>query len=210
MYGQWLWKAGADMTQTEKTINYYNQNAASFASGTQDADMEELRRKFADKLRAESFILDFGCGSGRDTRAFLSDGFRVEALDGSKELCRIAEQYCGIPVRQMHFQDFSEKNRYDGIWACASILHLSMEELEAVFLKMADALRFHGIIYASFKYGEFEGERNGRYFTDMTERRLEELLKSVPHLRLEEAWLTTDVRPGRDAEKWLNVILRKA
>ena len=70
------------MTQTEKTINYYNQNAASFASGTQDADMEELRRKFADKLRAESFILDFGCGSGRDTRAFLSDGFRVEALDG--------------------------------------------------------------------------------------------------------------------------------
>ena len=173
------------MTQTEKTINYYNQNAASFASGTQDADMEELRRKFADKLRAESFILDFGCGSGRDTRAFLSDGFRVEALDGSEELCRIAEQYCGIPVRQMHFQDFSEKNRYDGIWACASILHLSMEELEAVFLKMADALRFHGIIYASFKYGEFEGERNGRYFTDMTERRLEELLKSVPHLRLE-------------------------
>ena len=127
MYGQWLWKAGADMTQTEKTINYYNQNAASFASGTQDADMEELRRKFADKLRAESFILDFGCGSGRDTRAFLSDGFRVEALDGSEELCRIAEQYCGIPVRQMHFQDFSEKNRYDGIWACASILHLSME-----------------------------------------------------------------------------------
>ena len=60
------------------------------------------------------------------------------------------------------------------------------------------------------KYGEFEGERNGRYFTDMTERRLEELLKSVPHLRLEEAWLTTDVRPGRDTEKWLNVILRKA
>ena len=158
----------------------------------------------------EITILDFGCGSGWDTRAFLSDGFRVEALDGSEELCRIAEQYCGIPVRQMHFQDFSEKNRYDGIWACASILHLSMEELEAVFLKMADALRFHGIIYASFKYGEFEGERNGRYFTDMTERRLEELLKSVPHLRLEEAWLTTDVRPGRDAEKWLNVILRKA
>ena len=117
MYCQWLWKAGADMSQTEKTINYYNQNAASFAFGTQDADMEELRRKFADKLGAESFILDFGCGSGRDTRAFLSDGFRVEVLDGSEELCRIAKQYCGIPVRQMHFQDFSEKNRYDGIFA---------------------------------------------------------------------------------------------
>ena len=95
MYGQWLWKAGADMTQTEKTINYYNQNAASFASGTQDADMEELRRKFADKLRAESFILDFGCGSGRDTRAFLSDGFRVEALDGSLPDCRAVLRYSG-------------------------------------------------------------------------------------------------------------------
>ena len=105
------------LSQTEKTINYYNQNAASFAFGTQDADMEELHRKFADKLGAESFILDFGCGSGRDTRAFLSDGFRVEVLDGSEELCRIAKQYCGIPVRQMHFQDFSEKNRYDGICA---------------------------------------------------------------------------------------------
>lgn len=197
------------MSYTEKTIEYYDQNAEDFAVSTQSADMAYLRQKFTDKLSAEAYILDFGCGSGRDTKAFLSSGFRVEAIDGSRELCRIAAQYCGIPVTQMRFQDLHAQNVYDGIWACASILHLEKETLTSVLDRMTDSLRFHGIIYASFKYGDFEGERNGRYFTDMTESRIESLIKQIPRLHLEEAWLTGDVREGRSGEKWLNVILRK-
>ena len=193
-----------------QTIDYYNTNAKKFNNDTVAVEFSEVQNRFTSYLKEGAHILDFGCGSGRDSLAFQKKGYDVDAIDGSEEMCKLASKLIGKEVQCLNFLDFDKTDEYDGIWACASILHLSMEELEAVFLKMADALRFHGIIYASFKYGEFEGERNGRYFTDMTERRLEELLKSVPHLRLEEAWLTTDVRPGRDAEKWLNVILRKA
>ena len=101
------------------------------------------------------------------------------------------------------------KEKYDGIWACSSILHLTKDELENVMNKMTTALKPNGIIYASFKYGNFSGERNGRYFTDMTEETFEELIKKVDGITLEEQWITSDVRVGRGEEKWLNVLLRR-
>ena len=98
---------------------------------------------------------------------------------------------------------------YDGIWACSSILHVPANELRDIIKKMANALRAHGIIYTSFKYGTFEGERNGRYFTDMTEETFAKLIQDMDELEIEEQWITSDVRPGRGEEKWLNLILRK-
>ena len=74
---------------------------------------------------------------------------------------------------------------------------------------MANALRAHGIIYTSFKHGTFEGERNGRYFTDMTEETFTKLIQDMDELEIEEQWITSDVRPGQGEEKWLNLILRK-
>lgn len=99
--------------------------------------------------------------------------------------------------------------KYEGIWACSSILHLPKNELKAVFMKMFKALKEDGIIYTSFKYGDFEGERNGRYFTDFTEKTFEEFVDEIDNLQLKEEWITGDVRPGRGEEKWLNVILQK-
>ena len=109
----------------------------------------------------------------------------------------------------MLFQELDEKEKYDGIWACASILHLKRDELPDVFMKMCRALKRGGVLYVSFKYGDFEGERNGRYFTDMTEETAGELLENVPELKIKERWVTGDVRAGRGTEKWLNMILRK-
>lgn len=202
-------KAGAKLT-TQKTINYYNANAKDFATGTISVDFGKMQNRFAAKLHKNATILDFGCGSGRDTKYFLEQGFKVEAIDGSKELCRIASEYTGISVKHMFFQELSEVEKYDGIWACSSILHLSVEELAEVLQKMMVALKANGIIYTSFKYGTFEGERNGRYFTDMTEASFSELIKYIKELEIEEQWVTADVRPGRDEEKWLNLILRKS
>lgn len=95
----------------------------------------------------------------------------MEAIDGSEELCKIASAYTGIAVKYMFFEELNEGERYDEIWACSSILHVPMMELEGVLTKMVRALKTNGIIYTSFKYGTFEGARNGRYFTDMTEDR---------------------------------------
>lgn len=193
----------------DKTINYYNSNAGEFVSGTVSVDFEATQKRFMDKLPEEAVILDFGCGSGRDTKYFISRGYRVDAVDGSIELCRLASEYTGIDVKNMFFQELAEAEKYDGIWACSSILHLPLDELADVMRKMIIALKDNGVIYTSFKYGTFTGERNGRYFTDMTEDTFAEFLKQIKNATIEEQWITSDVRPNRGEEKWLNIILRK-
>lgn len=192
-----------------KTLEYYNEDALNFVTSTKNVDFHTIQLRFIRKLSQGAAILDFGCGSGWDTKYFLSQGYQVDALDGSEEMCRLAGEYTGISVRQMLFQELSAQNIYDGIWACSSILHLPYHELKEVFLKMACALKENGIVYTSFKYGIFEGERNGRYFTDMTEEKMEKLLQEVSVFHTEELWISGDVRTGREDEKWLNIILRK-
>lgn len=191
------------------TIRYYEENAETFIAGTVSVDFKEIQEKFLSRLSSDARILDFGCGSGRDAKCFKEAGYRVEASDGSETLCKFASGYAGIPVKHMFFSELDEEDRYDGIWACSSILHLPFDELGEVLQKMARALKREGVIYTSFKYGTFEGERNGRYFTDMTEERFETLMAGTPELKTEEQWITSDVRPGRGNEQWLNLIIRK-
>ena len=193
----------------DKTLNYYNENAQSFASGTVSVEFTEMQDRFLEKLDPGAYILDFGCGAGRDTKYFLSQGYRVDAIDGSEQLCQIASDHTGIKVRQMLFQELEANEKYDGIWACASILHLPKKELKEVLKKMLTALKNDGWIYTSFKYGEFTGERNGRYFTDFTTDTFKDFLHDMHGLKIEEQWITGDVRPGRGEEKWLNLLLQK-
>ena len=191
------------------TIDYYNENAKKFFDGTVSVDFKHIQDMFLEILPEKARILDFGCGSGRDTKNFLEQGYIVDATDGSLELCKAASEYTGITVKHMLFQELDEKEAYDGIWACASVLHVKRVELPDIIRKMSSATKVNGIIYLSFKYGDFEGERNGRYFTDMTEDSMEKLLMEFPELKVEKQWITGDVRAGRGDERWLNMILRK-
>ena len=193
----------------DKTLNYYNENAQSFADGTVSVEFTEMQDRFLEKLDPGAYILDFGCGAGRDTKYFLSQGYRVDAIDGSEQLCQIASDHTGIKVRQMLFQELEVNEKYDGIWACASILHLPKKELKEVLKKMLIALKIDGWIYTSFKYGKYEEIRNGRYFTDFTIDTFTDFVQGIQNMRIEEHWITGDVRPGRGEEKWLNLILQK-
>ena len=193
----------------DHTIDYYNLNAENFIQSTQNVDMHLAQDKFLHLLNEGAAILDFGCGSGRDTRYFLDKGYQVTATDGSAELCRRASVFTGIEVKEMMFEELDEIDTYDGIWACSSILHLPKIELLPVICKMCMALKDSGVIYTSFKYSDFEGVRNGRYFTDFTEDSFKEFIAKIPELTIEDYWITDDVRAGRSDEKWLNLILRK-
>ena len=193
----------------DPTIDYYNLNAENFIENTQNVDMHLAQDKFLHLLNEGAAILDFGCGSGRDTKYFLDKGCRVTATDGSAELCRQASVFTGIEVQEMLFQELDDIDTYDGIWACSSILHLPKNELLLVIRKMSDELKSTGIIYTSFKYGDFEGVRNGRYFTDFNEDSFKKFIAGIPELTIEDHWITGDVRPGRGDERWLNLILRK-
>lgn len=191
------------------TLTYYNTNARRFYTTTVSIDFIATQNRFLSKFPQGASILDFGCGSGRDTKYFLDQGCQVDAIDGSLELCKLASAYTGVAVQNMLFQDWAAEDKYDGIWACSSILHLPLDELADVMHKMAAALKDSGIIYTSFKYGIFSGERNGRFFTDMAEERFAGFILNIDGLETEEQWITCDVRPGRGEEQWLNLILRK-
>ena len=192
-----------------KTIEYYNENVSKFVNDTQDVVFCATQDLFLSYLNEGDSILDFGCGSGRDTKYFLSKGYKVDATDGSEEICKVASDYTGINVKCLLFNELDEIDKYDGIWACASILHLDRDDLIDVFHRIARALKDNGILYTSFKYSEFEGMRNGRYFTDFTLESFNEFQTNIPEFIIEKKWITSDVRAGREDEKWLNLIMRK-
>lgn len=192
------------------TINYYDENSSAFVESTRTIDFSAIQNKFLSYLSKNAKILDFGCGSGRDTKYFLNKGYKVDAIDGSKKLCQYASKYTGIEVKNMLFQELNAVDQYDGIWACSSILHLDKDELSKVLNKMSVALKKDGIIYTSFKYSEFEGVRNGRYFTDFTEKTFQKFLEQIHLLIVETQWITGDARPEREDERWLNLILKKS
>jgi len=197
------------MDWKEQTLSYYDQDPDAFIAGTLAADMSDTRRRFLAFLPSKALILDFGCGSGRDTRAFLEAGYQVDAIDGSEALCARASEYTGIPVKKMLFSELDARDRYDGIWACASILHLPKNELAETLRKIETALKAGGVLYTSFKYGDREGMRHGRYFSDFTEESLKSFWTTAVSMRILETWITHDVRPGREEEQWINLLARK-
>lgn len=197
------------MNNTEKTLAYYNEKAADFVAGTVDVEFSKMQNDFLSFIKPGGSILDLGCGSGRDSKMFIENGYKVTAVDGSSELAKKASDYIGQDVICSTFQDFVPEENYDGIWACASLLHLTPEDIKTVMNRLKDYLNKDGVFYVSFKYGDFSGERNGRFFTDYTEDRFNELLKEIPGLEIERTYISSDVRPGRAAERWLNAYLVK-
>ena len=197
------------MNKTTETLLYYEKNAESFTDNTANVDMKDIQSRFLKELPEGAYILDLGCGSGRDTKVFLEKGYRVDAIDGSEELCKKASTFTGIPVKCMLFQELATADVYDGVWACSFILHLPKKDLADVLCKIAAALKQNGVLYTSFKHGSFEGMRNGRYFTDFTEDSLREFWKRAIPLTIFEVWTTVDVRPGREEERWINLLARR-
>ena len=146
-----------------KTIDYYDLNADDYYNETINLDMSIQYSMFERRLYAGAHILDLGCGSGRDVKYFLEQGYEVTAIDGSEKLCEKASAITGLKIKNILFQDIDEVNMYDGVWACASLLHVEPDEFPGVLKKVTASLKDGGILYLSFKYGDFSGERDGRF-----------------------------------------------
>ena len=192
----------------DKNVDYYNRNADSFFEGSINADMSGVRASFLSYVPAGGKILDAGCGSGRDSKAFIEAGYDVISFDGSEEMCKRASEYIGREVKNMRFEEMSFANEFDGIWACASLLHVSFEELPEIVKKLHEALRTNGALYASFKYGEGTKIRGERIFSDFTEKSVIPLFENAG-FKIVSNEVGTDSRPGREDEKWINVICVK-
>ncbi len=193
-----------------KTIDYYNQNAQAFYDRTISADISESYQKFLKLLPEKAYILDAGCGVGRDTKYFLSQGYKVSAFDASEEMVQFATRETGLDVMQLKYQDLNFQNCFDGIWAQASLLHVPYEETRNVYRKIHKALRPGGIFFASYKYGSSSMPTVDRDFWNMTEITIKPFL--TVFFEICEIWIEEDTRskvaPSKD-QKWLNFLARK-
>lgn len=191
------------------TAAYYDKNAENFYETTVKADMWELREKFLAYLPQFGEILDLGCGSGRDSLAFMKAGFKVTSMDPSEKMCQYTAELTGKECLRKTAQEIDWQWKFDGVWACASLLHVGEEDTPSVYAKIHRALKGSGILFVTYKYGKGEITRGDRFFHDMNEGSLETLVESIKSFEIKEMWTTSDVRPGRDQEKWLNAILQR-
>lgn len=192
------------------TNRYYNENAQSFFDTTVNVDVQKLYDRFLPRIENHGKILDAGCGSGRDSKNFLNLGYKVVAFDANESLVELATEYLNQHVTHATFESFEAKpDSFDAIWACASLLHVPNKELPRTFSRLSELLKPKGVFYCSFKYGNTEQIRNGRFFADMNEQTLRDALSST-QLKVVETWMSSDARPGRETEQWLNAILVRA
>ena len=190
------------------TLDYYNKKAKEFSSRTIARDMAPHRNRFLKYLPTGARILDAGCGSGRDTKAFLQSGYSVVAFDASEELVRISKEVTGLETLQLRFQDLSFVDEFDGIWANASLLHVPYDELTEVLRRLHCSLKQSGILYASFKKGNKHRQVEERHFYDHDENTLNPLIKGL--FTLEVFWNSEDTGIAANVtNEWYQVILRK-
>lgn len=203
-----------------QVISYYDKNAKEFCRATKDADMSFCRDRFLYLLEQKDYIktieydkpqihiLDAGCGSGRDAKAFLDAGYQVTALDASRKICEEAQKLIKQEVLCIKFEELQFQQEFDGIWACASLLHIPFAEIGGVLKRFWDALKEGGVLYASFKYGEGVRIDKDRLFFNYKETALNDLMKNNSFL-VEDIFLTQDVRKNRRNEQWINVLAKK-
>jgi SAM-dependent methyltransferase len=193
---------------TASTTAYYNAHSAEYCKNTVAVNMSELYAPFLDLVPAGGRILDAGCGSGRDSLAFLRAGYDVVSIDASQEMVKATSKLTGRDASLLTFDEMEFNNEFDGIWACASLLHVSRRDQDGVLGRMTDALKLKGVLYVSFKHGDVERLEHGRLFNDMNEPLLETVLVKHPRLHLLKVWISEDVRnERRGGQKWLNAIV---
>jgi 2-polyprenyl-3-methyl-5-hydroxy-6-metoxy-1,4-benzoquinol methylase len=190
------------------TISYYDSNAERFFRDTVNVDMEPLYKPFLALISPGGSILDAGCGSGRDSLHFLQSGFHVEAFDASAEMCALASKLTGLNVAHQRFDEIQYASQFDGIWACASVLHVARNETLPVIERLATALRPGKVIFLSFKNRDETWSAGGREFTGYTPDSLRRLLQGQESLSEIQMWTTEDRRPDCK-ETWLNALLRR-
>ncbi len=189
-------------------IDYYNKYATKIFEETVELDMEKPRQEFLRYLEEGDTILDLGCGSGRDSLAFYEQGYDVTPLDASAEMCNLAEIHTGLEVLQMHYEDMEFDNVFDGIWGCGALIHIPEKERRVILEKIVDAMRQGGILFLSFREGDFEGFQGEQYFCDCTEEKLERILRDTRRLEIKKLWISRGGGHGSNGQ-WVNVLAKK-
>jgi 2-polyprenyl-3-methyl-5-hydroxy-6-metoxy-1,4-benzoquinol methylase len=191
------------------SIDFYEANAEDFFRRSLAIPVIPEHARFAAMLPAGGRVLDAGCGAGRDALAFREAGFKVTATEAAPALAVLARDHTGLDVQVLRFDQMDWREAFDGIWTCASLLHVPRAKLPETIRRLASALVPGGVWFMSFKYGTQERDAHGRRFTDLDEADAEALLAQVPELDLLSMEVVSDARPDRPDDRWLSLFCRR-
>ena len=192
------------------TLDYYNKNSEEYFNSTLNVDMTNTYKEFLKLVPEGGKILDLGCGSGRDSMNFMKLGYEVTAVDGAKELAKKASVLLGKEVILSTFEELELKEKFHGIWACASLLHIKREDLKTVLNNLYNNLEDNGVFYMSFKYGEKEYvDDKNRYFNCFTDESIIGFINENTKFNILDLYITEDKLGRVNEVKWVNLICNK-
>lgn len=193
------------------TMAHYNQRAEAFREGTRDHDVHQ---NIAALLRhitgAPPFtILDFGCGPGRDLKTFSGLGHVAIGLDGAERFVQMARADSGCEVWQQDFIKLDlPKERFNGVFANASLFHVPTLELQQVLHQLHETLKLDGVLFSSNPHGDdlegWNGERFGNYHS-LEGWRFQ--MTMAGFVELEHYFRPTGLQ--REQQPWLATVWRK-
>ena len=192
------------------TLDYYNKNSEEYFNSTLNVDMTNTYKAFLKLVPKGGKILDLGCGSGRDSMNFIKLGYEVTSVDGAKKLAKKASVLLGNEVIVSTFEELELKEKFHGIWACASLLHIKREDLKIVLNNLYNNLDDKGVFYMSFKYGEKEYvDDKNRYFNCFTDESIISFINENTKYNILGLYITEDKLGRVNEVKWVNLICNK-
>jgi SAM-dependent methyltransferase len=185
---------------------YYEKHAAEYFERTVSANMSHLYERFLPALPVGGRILDVGCGSGRDLRAFTERGFHAIGIDASRALVEIAKSYSGAHCYVGRIEEIDYEKGFDGIWACASLVHFPRQMLLGVLRRLNRTLVPMGVMFASVQEGKDERTGgDGRFFTFYRRSEFVGVIHEAG-FKVLDAWKSEDALPRRRQARWINVL----
>lgn len=192
----------------KETLDFYQSNAAGYFEDTAHGDMSHAYQRFVPLISEGGVVVDAGCGSGRDSRYFLSKGLIPIPFDASSEMARVVYERTGLEVCVATFEDFVVSHEVDGIWACASLLHVNRVALPGTIQRLGGFLKKGGAFYLSFKSGDGDRLVNRRYFCDMDEALSHKLVSEIEGFHILDYWTSVQVSASLKTN-WSNLLLQK-
>jgi SAM-dependent methyltransferase len=190
----------------EMTDRYYEDHALDYFERTVSADLSQTHERFLRYLPFRGRILDAGCGSGRDLRAFSQRGFQAIGIDASPALVKLAKAYSGVECTVARLEEITYESCFDGIWACASLLHLPKIVLPSALQRLLNALVPGGALFASLQAGEGEVvTEDGRFFAYYQHDEILGIVRGAG-FQIVETWFSADALPDRTDVRWINLI----
>jgi SAM-dependent methyltransferase len=192
------------------TLEHYNRGAEAFREGTRDHDVSQNIDALVRHIEgAPPFtILDLGCGPGRDLKAFTRMGHVAIGLEGAARLAQMAREATGCEVWEQDFLALAlPPQRFDGVFANASLFHVPSRELPRVLRELHAALKPRGVLFASNPHGNNEeGWNRGRYgaYHDVDAWRA--YLAAAGFTELEHYYRPTGL--PREQQPWLATVWR--